>query len=151
MDGLLFAAMGILIAINVLIMVLFIIDTLRLKMKTEQSVQWAILFGWIIVVVGSWVGGKMVGQLAHNVGVQDGGEGLPLVNWSTVAGDLRVAHFFGLHAIQIIPVFAFILTQKRNISKRNQLVIVTIFALTYATFVGYVYYQAQQGLPFIKI
>lgn len=35
--------------------------------------------------------------------------------------------------------------------KDNQLVIVTIFALTYASFEGFIYYQAQQGLPFIKI
>ena len=39
LDGLLFAAMGLFIALNVLIMILYIIDTLRLKMKTERSVQ----------------------------------------------------------------------------------------------------------------
>jgi hypothetical protein len=150
-DGLLFAAMGILIAINVLIMVLFVIDTIRLKMNTEKSVQWAILFGWIIIILGSWIGGKMIGQLAHNVGVQDGGEGLPLVNWSTVAGDLRVAHFFGVHGLQIIPIFAFWLSQKSVISQKRQLVLVTIFTLAYAFFIGFVYYQAQQGIPFISI
>lgn len=150
-DGLLFAAMGILIAINVLMMVWFIIDAFRLKMKVDRSIQWGILFGWIIIVVGSWVGSQMINQMSHNVGVVDGGEGLPLVNWSTVAGDLRVAHFFGLHGLQIIPLFAFGLYKLTNIASKKRLLLVTIFALAYAFFIGFVYYQAKQGIPFIGI
>lgn len=150
-DGLLFAAMGILIAVNVLIMVFFIFDTIRLKMKTEKSVQLGILFGWIIMVVGSWIGGQMINQLGHNIGIADGGEGLPLVNWSTVAGDLRVAHFFGLHGLQIIPLFAFWLSKKVKIEVTKQLMLVTVFALLYASFIGFVFYQAKQGVPFIRL
>jgi len=150
-DALLFAAMGILIAINVLIMVLFVFETIRLKLNTERSIQWAILMGWIIIVLGSWIGGQMISQMAHNVGVADGGEGLPFVNWSTVAGDLRVAHFFGLHGIQIIPLFAFVLSKKWKTKNANQLGVVVLFGLLYAGWIGFTFYQAKQAIPLIGL
>ena len=150
-DGLLFAAMGILIGINVLIMVVMLIDTIRLKMKTPKSVQWAILLGWIIILVGSWVGGQMISQMSHNIAIADGSEGLPFVNWSTIAGDLRVAHFFGLHGLQIIPLLAFFLSKKWKTNDTRQVVAVTIFGLAYAAWIGFTFYQAKQGMPFIQL
>jgi hypothetical protein len=148
-DALIFAAMGMLIAINVLIMVLFIFDTIRLRLKTPTLFQWTILLGWVIVFFGSWVGGQMISEMSHNIGVEDGGAGLPLVNWSSIAGDLRVAHFFGLHGLQIIPIFALLISNKWKTTRRNQMIIVTVFGLVYALCIGYTFYQAKQGLPFI--
>lgn len=149
LDGILFMFMGIFVGINVLTMILFVIDTLRLKLKVVKSVQWAILLGWLIVLFGSWVGGQMISQLGHNVGVIDGQEGLPLVNWSVKGGDLRVAHFFALHSIQIIPLFAFWVDYKWKFPQRKQIMIVTLFALVFAFMIGYIFYQAKQGVPFI--
>lgn len=79
-DEMLFMVMRILIGINVLITVLFIVDTIRLKLYTRTSVQFAILIGWTIIFFGSWIGGQMISQMAHTIGAVDVGAGLPLVN-----------------------------------------------------------------------
>lgn len=150
-DSLLFAMMGILVGVNVLIMLMFIIDTMRKKLNTSKVIQWSILLGWLVVFFGSWIGGQMISQMSHNVGIADGGAGLPILNWSTVAGDLRVAHFFGLHGLQIIPLFALFVSNKWKSSHLKLVVVSTIFAIIYVSWIGYTFYQAKQGIPFIKM
>ena len=151
LDALMYAAMGIFIGIIVLTMLVFIIDTIRLKLKTTKTIQWAILMGWLVVFFGSWVGGQMISQLSHSVAVADGGAGLPFLNWSTIGGDLRIAHFFGLHGIQIIPLFAYWASKKWKSSSRKQIISVTLFGLIYASWIGFTFYQAKQGMALINL
>jgi hypothetical protein len=93
-------------------------------------------------------GGDIVG--AHTVGAVDGGPGVPILGWSTEHGDLRIPHFIGMHALQLIPL-ALILIELasrripilRDLRVRVGLVVTT--AVVYLGVVGLVVWQALRG------
>jgi hypothetical protein len=71
---------------------------------------------------------------------------LPVVGWSTVGGDLRAPHFFGLHALQLLPLAAWLLARygtRLSTTARTQFV--WIVGLGYLGFVGILTWQAKRG------
>ena len=81
----------------------------------------------------------------HTVGAPDGGEGIPGVGWSRHHGDLRVAHFFGLHALQILPFLGWLVSRNR---KSTHLIFAV--ATSYLAFIGILVWQALRGQSIVE-
>lgn len=113
------------------------------------AVKLAIVLGLgLTFFMGTGFGGYLSAQRAgHWVGgvLSDSG-GLPLVKWSRTGGDLRVAHFFGIHAMHFIPAFAAALGLARTAQPRA-VQAVWVFALAYTVFSVWTFVQAQSGIP----
>lgn len=147
-DGIIFGIMGLMIAISTMLEVLLLVLFFRRKVALPSPYLWGIRFGMMIFFVGSGIGGQMVRNMAHTVGVADGGPGLPIVNWSTIAGDLRVAHALGLHALQLLPLMGFLLSRS-TLTVSVQRNVVLAVSLICAIAVVALYIQAMDGVPFV--
>ncbi len=55
---------------------------------------------------------------AHTVGAPDGGRGLPVTGWSADHGDLRIAHFLGMHGLQVLPLLAWWIARRSALARR---------------------------------
>lgn len=86
---------------------------------------------------------------AHSVGVPDGGSGIPVLNWSTQGGDLRVPHFVGIHALQVFPLVSWLITSRfQHLKHYNQVALMWIFSLAYAGLMFLLTWQALRTQPF---
>jgi hypothetical protein len=127
---------------------------------------WSLRLGLLISLVGMAAGFLMVRPTpqqrqnmtttgrpqivgAHSVGIADGGPGLPIIGWSTVGGDLRVGHFVGLHAMQVLPFFGWWIASRRNAFSRlkeiHRLGFVFTGGSAYLGFVLLLVWQALRG------
>lgn len=99
-------------------------------------------------ILGGGFGGYLSSQTNHwvNAAATDA-NGILLFNWATDGGDLRVAHFFGLHAMQAVPLFALLLPKKMRNNTASALVVT--FSVVYAAFSVHTFVQAIQGQPFL--
>ena len=87
---------------------------------------------------------------AHSVGVPDGGPGIPILGWSTVGGDLRPAHFLGLHALQLMPLFGWFLSRRRTqLSTAARKALVAWVGLAYLGIIVILTWQALRSQPLI--
>jgi hypothetical protein len=149
LNGAIFTTMGIAIGVNTfavgMVLRLFFQETAPL----DPAYLWAIRAGLLIFIVASLQGYLMGGRLQHSVGAPDGTLGLPILNWSRSVGDLRVMHFIGLHAIQILPMFGFFLAQR--LSSQTAVIAVAVLSVVYAAVCIAALIQALAGIPIIRL
>jgi hypothetical protein len=162
-DGAMFSIMGVAIAI-LWVGTIVVFAALMRQRFDNPAWGWWLRLGVLITVIGAAAGGSMLrmtpeqaaakraGQRltaigGHTVGATDGGRGLPGTGWSTEHGDLRIAHFFGLHGMQLLPFLGWLAARRYRV--RVQMRLAFIAAASYTAFIGIVWWQALRGQPFI--
>ncbi|MFF9843120.1 hypothetical protein [Streptomyces sp. NPDC013740] len=166
-DAALFQAMG--VTVVVLWLAALVIAVLLLRARIlDRATAWAVRLSSFVALAGAAIGFVMVRptaeQLAqedpatlgaHSVGVPDGGPGMPLTGWSTAGGDLRIAHFFGMHALQLIPLLLLALSAlasrfARLADDRIRLRLVLVASAAYTAVFALVTWQALRGQPLLS-
>jgi hypothetical protein len=151
-------------AMNLLAAVLLLIQRMP-----DCAFAWSLRLGLVVSLVGMAVAFPMTQETpaqeraadkagieaptqgAHAVGVEDGGPGLPLTGWSTTGGDQRVAHFVGLHGLQTLPLFGYLLALFAPAWLRagHRIALVWAAGLSYLGLVLLLTWQALRGQPLI--
>lgn len=106
-----FSIMGIMIALNTVLLLVLLYWFFFKASPMPAGALWGCRLGVLLTVLASLEGAYMASSLAHTVGAPDGSPGIPLLNWSVTAGDLRISHFIGLHGLQILPLGGFLLSE----------------------------------------
>lgn len=167
LESAVFSIMGLMITILWLMNLVVLVVLLRQKM-TDRVLALALRLGLVLAGAGMLVGFLMTKPTAeqiayiaehntpptrmgaHTVGAPDGGPGLPGTGWSTVAGDLRAAHFFGMHAMQILPLFGLFVTRRLRGRTGAKLGLVGTAAFVYGGLFAVVLTQALRGQSLVR-
>ncbi|MEV4925437.1 hypothetical protein [Streptomyces roseoverticillatus] len=164
-DAALFNAMA--VTVGVLWLGTLVVAVLLHRARiADRASAWAMRSGIVLALAGAAVGflmtqpapgqrrgvSKVVG--AHSVGVPDGGPSMPLTGWSTTGGDLRIPHFVGMHALQLLPLLVMVLTTltprfTRLADDHVRLRLVVLASGVYAAAFALVLWQALRGQPLI--
>jgi len=164
-NGALFVIMGSAIVLQTLLSVAVAVALWRQQFQ-DRSLGWALRLGMVITIAGASTGGLMTrptdAQLeqivatrrativgAHTVGAPDGGPGLPGTGWSVAHGDLRVPHFIGLHALQVLPVIGLLLWRRR-IEDRRRARLIVVAGGSYAALFLILIWQALRGQALVS-
>ncbi len=147
-DDAVFTLMGLFILFNTLLEALLLILFFQRRIELAAAYLWGIRLGLVGSLFSAAVGGMMLSRGGHTAGATDGGPGLALVNWSTTAGDLRVAHALTLHALQVLPLLGYGLS--RITTSRASLYALAVAAIVYGGLAGWLLWQALEGRPLLS-
>ena len=139
--GLLYTAMG--IGAALMMVVTFFLGVQILRRHGGDLLRLATGPGFVLAAVLTLIVGFTLGGMgSHWIGGdQTDAAGLPVFGWSTTGGDLRVAHFLGLHVMQVLAAMA--------LTGNRALVGVTALAALVLTIAAYA--QALMGYPILPL
>jgi hypothetical protein len=164
LDMTLFTVMGTAIVLQTLMSIGVAVALWRQRF-VDRTLGWALRLGVTLTILGAMTGPLMTrpteAQLAqvkaggpmpivgaHTVGGPDGGAGLPVTGWSREHGDLRVPHFIGLHAMQVLPLMAIGLRRWRR-PEAVRVRVLFAAAASYAALFVLLLVQALNGVSLI--
>ena len=148
-DGVSFGIMGGFILLSTILVAVVLVLYCITDTGLPMALVWGIRLGLLVLLAGSVEGVLIVTHGAHTVGMADGGPGVPFLNWSTGHGDLRVAHFFALHALQIFTLVGLGLSST-SLRSGLQTGLVFLFAVVYGGAVWALFAQAMAGRPVVS-
>jgi hypothetical protein len=149
-DTVIFQTMGVMIGIDMLVTIVILLMFSKPSMRLHPAYLWGIRLGILVFLTGGAIGGVMISNGAHTIGAPDGGPGLLFLNWSTVGGDLRIAHGLALHALQILPLAGYAISSWTAVPRTAaKLGLLSCIAIAYAIAVLTLYRQAIAGVPII--
>ena len=147
-DAAMWRTMGSAIVVLVLALVLLAILTTTHELRCAPAIAFAYRAALWITLLAGFSGFAMGGRHSHSVQGVDGGGGLPITNWSTTHGDLRVSHFWALHALQALPALAWLVT-RLPVSGRTAGVAVGAASLAWVALTVLTLVQAFAGRAFL--
>ena len=103
---------------------------------------WAIRLSILIFVVFSFEGFAMGSRLNHSVGALNDNSNWCILGWSKTVGDLRVSHFIGMHALQVLPILSYYVLKNTKLTIGLSVVYGLLALLTFI--------QAIQGRPLFQ-
>lgn len=167
-DTVVWRTMSVTISIFFMIDLIGAIVLLREKMA-DRVLAWSLRLGLLVALLGMVLAFTMsvptapqmaalqTGQTidmmgAHNVGAMVDGQTrmLPFLGWNMDGGDLRIAHFIGLHGLQVIPLLGWLLSRRATGLREGQrLALVGVGAAGYTGLVGVLFWQALRNQSII--
>ena len=107
----------------------------------------AVVIGLVLTfLLGGGLGGYMSAQPGHSVGATGGH--IPLFGWNRSGGDLRVAHFLGIHAEQALPLRSFLIG---GFAAKVRWMMLAGGTLAYVALTFAVFAQAVAGRPLLPL
>ena len=146
----------------------FVVAGLLLFQKFENpAFAWSLRLGLALTILGMGLGylmtsptaqqlaGWRVGEAvtiagAHTVGLPDGGPGLPITGWSTQGGDLRIPHFVGMHALQVVPLLGWWVSRRKRLPMRTRVALVSVGSSFYLGIISILTQQALRAQPLLR-